>query len=230
MFRKGIKEFVKGLLKGFLGVVLALSVVLVGGWFVRAKASDIPELAANQIYQLHSDSIFYMRVLKGDGTLKTVGSGFLIGGGKALTAFHVVDGGTSYEAVFDDGNIIKDLKLLKSSKDSDLALLSINSGKRAGLELTSVEAHHGEKVFALGYPIKETKIITEGIISTPKAEINGKSRILSSAQVASGMSGGPLLDRYGNVAGIISGSLRNMSNIHICVSAENIKRFIEGGK
>ncbi len=220
----------KKLFKACLSMVMALSIAFAGSWFVGAKASDRPELAADQIYASHSASIFYMRVLKEDGTLKTVGSGFLIGDGKALTAFHVVDGGTSYEAVFDDGFTVKDLKILKSSNHMDLALLSINAGKREGLELASSEVRHGQKVFALGYPMKETKIITEGIINTPKAEINGQSRILTSAQVASGMSGGPLLDRYGSVAGLISGSLRNMSNIHICVSAENIKNFIEGGK
>ena len=213
-----------------MGIVLALSIALAGGWFIQAKASDMPELTADQVYESHSSSIFYMRVLREDGTLKTVGSGFLLGRGKALTAFHVVDGGISYEAVFDDGFTVKDLKILKSSNDMDLALLSMNAGKREGLELASSEVRHGQKVFALGYPMKETKIITEGLINTPKAEINGQSRILTSAQVASGMSGGPLLDRYGSVVGLISGSLRNMSNIHICVSAENIKNFIEGGK
>lgn len=49
---------------------------------------------------------------------------------------------------------------------------------------------HGEAVYALGYPLKNTAIITEGIVNTPAADINGRSRILTSAQVASGMSGG----------------------------------------
>jgi S1-C subfamily serine protease len=207
---------------------MALFITLAGGSFIGAKASDMQELTADQIYKSHSASIFYMRVLKEDGTLKTVGSGFLIAGGKALTAFHVVEGGTSYEAVFDDGSTIRNLKIIKTSKDSDLALLAMEAGSRSGLELAAAEAEHGQKVFALGYPMKATKIITEGIINTPEAEINGHSRILTSAQVASGMSGGPLLDRMGYVTGLISGSLRNMSNIHICISAENIKSFIGG--
>ncbi|AEY67482.1 serine protease [Clostridium sp. BNL1100] len=220
-------EISKGLLKGFLGMALAVAIVLTGGWSFGAKASDRPKLDAVQIYKQYSNSIFYMRVIREDGTLKTVGSGFLIGGGKALTAFHVVDGGKSYEAVFDDGVIIKDIKTAKTDKDNDLALVTINAGKREGLEVSSTGAEHGQKVFALGYPMKGTKIITEGITNTPKAEINGQSRILTSAQVASGMSGGPLLDRYGSVVGLISGSLRNMSNIHICVSADSIKSFIK---
>ncbi|MFD2876769.1 hypothetical protein ACFTAO_13560 [Paenibacillus rhizoplanae] len=45
-------------------------------------------------------------------------------------------------------------------------------------------------MYALGYPLKNTAIITEGIVNTPAADINGRSRILTSAQVASGMSGG----------------------------------------
>ncbi len=220
------KKTSKDLLKGFLGTVLAVAIVLTGGWSFGAKASDRQELDAAQIYKQYSNSIFYMRVLREDGTLKTVGSGFLIRGGKALTAYHVIDGGKAYEAVFDDGAVIKDLKLAKTDKNNDMALIIINAGKREGLEITATGAEHGQKVFALGYPMKGTKIITEGIINTPKAEINGQSRMLTSAQVASGMSGGPLLDRYGSVAGLISGSLRNMSNIHICVSSDSIKSFI----
>ena len=82
-------------------------------------------------------------------------------------------------------------------------------------------------MFAIGYPMKETKIITEGIVSSPQAPVNGRNRILISAQVASGMSGGPVLDKNGDVVGVISGSLRTMNNIHLVVDMDTVRTVME---
>lgn len=197
-----------------------------------AEATALPELSAEQIYQADADSVFYLRVYKEDGTLKTVGTGFLIKGGKALTAYHVIADGASYEAVFDDGKTVRGLKVTAADEDLDAAVLSIQAGTRKGLELASDEARHGQRTFAMGYPLKGTKIITEGIVNAPAAKVNGVNRLLTSAQVASGMSGGPLFDQYGQVVGLVSGSFRTMDNIHLCVSAIDIRTILlkEAGK
>jgi len=199
---------------------------------IGTEASALPELTAEQIYQADADSVFYLKVYKKDGTLKTVGTGFLIGGGKALTAYHVIADGASYEAVFDDGKTVRGLTVTAADQDMDTAVLSIQASGRKGLELAPDEARHGQRTFAMGYPLKETKIITEGIVNNPAAKVNGVNRLLTSAQVASGMSGGPLFDQYGKVVGLISGSFRTMSNIHLCVSVTDIRNNLlkEEGK
>jgi S1-C subfamily serine protease len=211
-----------------LVVVIATS----GRPMIGAEASALSELTAEQIYQADADAVFYLKVYKEDGTLKTVGTGFLIEGGKALTAYHVIADGASYEAVFDDGKIVRGLKVTAADEDLDAAVLSIQAGGRQGLELASDEARHGQRTFAMGYPLKGTKIITEGIVNAPSAKVNGENRLLTSAQVASGMSGGPLLDQYGQVVGLISGSFRTMDNIHLCVPVADIRNNLlkEEGK
>ncbi|MNW23156.1 hypothetical protein D3C71_2250870 [compost metagenome] len=40
------------------------------------------------------------------------------------------------------------------------------------------------------------------------------------------MSGGPVLDKYGEVIGLISGSLRTMNNIHLVVGVEDINKVM----
>lgn len=213
-------------------LALAAVIAIAGKAVIGADASALPDMTAEQIYQANADSVFYLRVYKEDGTLKTVGTGFLIQGDKALTAYHVIADGASIEAVFDDGTTVRGITVAAANQDLDAAVLSIQAGGRKGLELATGGARHGQRVSAMGYPLKATKMITEGIVNAPAAKVNGVSRLLTSAQVASGMSGGPLFDRYGKVAGLISGSFRTMDNIHLCVPVADIRKELlkEEGK
>lgn len=215
-------------LAGVLAVLLA-SVWLSFRWErtdVYAASNIAIELSGDELYEANAEAVFYLRVYKKDGTLKTVGTGFLIGGGRALTAYHVVKDGVSFEAVFDDGTKVGGMSVIQSDETLDIAVLRVKAGTRKTLELAVSDGRHGEQVFAMGYPLKETKIITEGIVNAPAAMVNGVSRLLTSAQIASGMSGGPLFDRYGHVTGLISGSFRTMNNIHICATVSQITQVL----
>ncbi|WP_054939956.1 S1 family peptidase [Paenibacillus ihuae] len=136
------------------------------------------------------------------------------------------------EVTFGAGTHIGNLSYNYEHKD--IAVLDLPSPAAAKLadnaysylEMRTEAVKHGEAVFALGYPLKNTSIITEGIINTPAAEINGRSRILTSAQVVSGMSGGPLMDAHGRLAGIISGSLRTMNNIHLIINMDDLRSIL----
>ncbi|MNC33467.1 hypothetical protein D3C75_818600 [compost metagenome] len=93
--------------------------------------------------------------------------------------------------------------------------------------LRTDQVKHGEKVYAIGFPMKGTKIITEGIVNAPRASINGRDRVLLSAEVVNGMSGGPLMDEHGYAAGILSGSLRTMSGIPLAVSGQEAAAVVK---
>lgn len=189
---------------------------------------------AEQSYAIASEAIFYLRVLKSDGTASSTGTGIILSpGGTAATAYHVVKGGQRFEGVMADGTVISPIKVTKFDELKDIAVLELPSpaAMKKGnayhyLPLRKDKLKHGEAVYALGYPLKNTAIITEGIVNTPAADINGRSRILTSAQVASGMSGGPLLDSRGELAGVISGSLRTMNNIHLVVNMEDLRSLL----
>lgn len=225
----------RGRIGGVLAAVIAVGVL--GGTVQpsAAKAETIGQESvsgAEKAYRDSAPAVFYLKAYRKDGTLKTVGSGFMTGSGKALTAAHVVKDGGTFEAVFDDGAVRK-VAVLKSDEEADVALLSVaDAGKRTTLALTGEQspARYGQRAFAIGYPLKDGKIITEGIVNAPKAEVNGESRLLTSAQVSPGMSGGPLLGEDGRVIGLISGSFRTMSGIHICVTAEEIRGLLKAWK
>ncbi len=225
----------RGRIGGIAAAVIAVSVLggTVHATAARAEAVGQESVSgAEKAYRDSAPAVFYLKAYRKDGTLKTVGSGFLTSTGKALTAAHVVEDGVRFEAVFDDGAVRK-VNVLKSDEEADVALLSVaNTGKRTTLALTDEKspARYGQRSFAIGYPLKDGKIITEGIVNAPKAEVNGEIRLLTSAQVSSGMSGGPLLGEDGRVIGLISGSFRTMSGIHICVTAEEIRNLLKTWK
>lgn len=188
---------------------------------------------AEGIYELVEESIFYLRILREDNSVMAVGTGVvLLRNGIAATAYHVIDGAERMEAIFNDGRIVNEIEIVATDPLKDMAILRLSAQ-----ELTFTEGYeeiaireeavkHGEEIFAIGYPLKDTSIITKGIINSPAAEINGRKRILTSAQIASGMSGGPVLDQSGELIGIISGSLRNMNNIHLVIDTEDLRSVL----
>lgn len=192
---------------------------------VHTEAEQPLQFTTEDIYAMSHSSVFYLRNLGEYGTLRSVGTGVIISeDGYALTAYHVVENGVHLEAVLHDGRIIQDVKVEKYDEEMDIAMLKLPVVEKGAtfdaLPIRSEKVRYGEVVFAIGYPMKETPIITDGIVNAPDAKINGHSRILISAQIVSGMSGGPLIDQQGRVAGIVSGSLRTMPGIHLIAGIE----------
>jgi serine protease Do len=206
-------------------------IFLVGAYFVigpKAYTSPVV-LNAEEAYEQANNSIFYVRNLQ-KNRVSAVGTGFLIqSDGQAVTAYHVIKGAEQIEATLQDGTVVKNIKLRSYDEQKDIAILDLPNKKGnnlKGLEISNSPVKHGTEIFAIGFPLKETSIITQGIVNAPSAPINGKKRILVSAEIVSGMSGGPVLDETGKVIGIISGSLRTMNNIHLVVESKEIESLL----
>jgi S1-C subfamily serine protease len=133
------------------------------------------------------------------------GSGFIISAdGLILTNQHVV-GPSEYLALqFDPVHKIHAV-LLASDPQRDVAVLWCNLAALPGaisLELAKKDELYpslveGEKVFTIGSPLNQQKIVTSGIAS--KIE---KSAIISDVNINHGNSGGPLFNSQGEVVGI----------------------------
>lgn len=218
-----------------MALCLLVALASAGLLYTRPAGADTPVVNnAEQTYRLAENAMFYLRVLKSDGTASSTGTGVILSpGGTAATAYHVVKGAERLEGVLADGTVISPIKVTKYDELKDVAVLElpapgakVKGGAYASLKIRKEVLEYGEAVFALGYPLKNTSIITAGIVNSPDAPINGRSRILTSSQVASGMSGGPLIDAHGQLAGVISGSLRTMDNIHLVVNMEDLRSLL----
>ncbi|TMV49100.1 trypsin-like peptidase domain-containing protein [Paenibacillus mesophilus] len=201
--------------------------------WLNAEADTPVAYNAEDIFGRSGQAVLYIRILREDGSLKATGTGAILSpDGLAATAYHVVKGAERIEGTLPDGRIIGPIEVLGYDEQTDAAIVRLpapQSGKKDAYDYLPVRdtaVRYGENVYAIGYPMANTPIITEGIVNSPNAEVNGRSRMLTSAQIASGMSGGPILDRFGRVAGIVSGSLRTMNNIHLVIRMDDVRALL----
>jgi S1-C subfamily serine protease len=210
--------------------VLVLSLVCLVGSAGAENGSAADACAGEQIYERAHEAVFYVTALKEDGSLKTSGTGFFISAdGYALTATHVIRGAASVNAELESGLAFRDVEIVLCDITTDVAVLKLPEAEDGYpyIPLADASPEYGAKLYAIGHPLKTTKIITDGIVSSPVAVINGNDRLLMTVSLANGMSGGPILDGHGRAAGISSGTLKTMSGISTSPTTAQIAEALE---
>ena len=98
----------------------------------------------------------------------------------------------------------------RSRKRRDVALVKTDPHGRTPLALRRDKPVIGDRVFAVGTPLKEelANTVTQGIVSANRV-IDGFAFIQSDVVVDHGNSGGPSLDEKGRVVGITDLDLVN---------------------
>jgi S1-C subfamily serine protease len=138
------------------------------------------------------------------------GSGFLVRpNGYILTNHHVIDTSDlgdaahqiEFQVVTDDGRRHTP-RIVKADPDLDVALLKIDGEGYPTLPLGDAAAVEvGDPVFVIGTPIRLefSRSMTDGIVSGINRD---QGRIQTSAVIHGGNSGGPALNKRGEVVGI----------------------------
>jgi TPR repeat protein len=108
-------------------------------------------------------------------------------------------------------------KLVKSDKANDVALLKV-AGKFAALPVgLSRGVKLGESVFTIGFPNIELQgfapKLTKGEISSLTGMQDDPREFQISVAVQPGNSGGPLVNQYGNVVGIVAAQLADIATL-----------------
>jgi hypothetical protein len=144
------------------------------------------------------------------------GSGFAITqGGLILTNNHVVDGCRTV-SISGGGTA----KIIKSDPASDLAILKPSQPLEKGLSFRSGrQVRLGEEIIVIGYPLRgvlaSPPTVTTGIVSSLAGIQDDRTRMQISAPVQRGNSGGPVLDRAGNVVGVVVSKLNAIRSAQI---------------
>jgi hypothetical protein len=136
------------------------------------------------------------------------GSGFFIEKGLILTNAHVVEKTKFLKIKTFDGEEVN-AELVRMNTRRDVALLKIaDKQNSSALPLLQREIGVGSDVYAVGSPLDEkwSETVSRGVISGYRNE-NGLKLIQSDVNALPGNSGGPLLDRNGNVVGISQGGI-----------------------
>lgn len=136
--------------------------------------------------------------------------------GIILTSAHVINDSNNIIITMSNGQDYK-AKVIKRFENKDIILLKINATK----ELKTVKLGNsdkikvGQKVLAIGNPFGFSGTLTQGIISRIDY---AKNRIQTDAAINPGSSGGPLINKKGEIIGInqaIYNPDNNISNIGI---------------
>ena len=212
--------------------VAALVLALALWWTGRADSQELPAAGvegagesdaetpvadvAARVYQTILPSLVVVQT-DNPGQKKAfgIGSGVVINGdAEVLTSLHIVEGSTMIELMFADGTR-SPATVSTADPARDIAVLTPAGLPQMVLPATignSGALRVGDEVFAVGNPLGLVGSLSAGVVSGLNRESTPPGReealeglIQFDAAVNPGSSGGPLLDRRGQVVGIVTG-------------------------
>lgn len=168
-----------------------------------------------------------------DRMVRQMGSGFLIDPtGLILTNSHVVFGQQIITVTLDDGASLP-AQIVGADPLLDIALIRVTPPASGRLpEAKLGDSEHllvGEDVFAIGNPFGLDQTLTRGIVSAVNRILPGGSwsvrepLIQTDAAINLGNSGGPLVNRCGDVVGINTAILPEAQNIGFAIPIHLVK-------
>ena len=183
----------------------------------QVAAKVIPSVVCIQNYQQSQSQLPFAQTLSGEEqlTLAAEGSGIVYTeDGYIITNAHVIAGGTSCYVALADGSIF-DAALVGYDAEQDLAVIKAqDTDGRAAQGLPAAEFGDsdalsvGDPVYAIGNPlgVELRGTLTDGIVSAINRDVDvdgvTMTLIQTNAALNNGNSGGPLINRYGQVIGI----------------------------
>ena len=183
-----------------------------------ASTSATSSWSVNEIYERAAPGVVQINSLtatpdsfSGTGRAHALGSGFVVDkAGHIVTNYHVVQGADEIRVSFSNRDTVG-AELVGTDPSTDLAVLRVDAsaGALRPLELgDSDQVEVGDPVVAIGNPFGLDRTVTAGIVSALQRAITAPNRftidhvIQTDAPINQGNSGGPLLNRKGQVIGV----------------------------
>ena len=218
-----------------LGILIALSAVFaydatkpppqrltqrdINAAVARALASATPPPSiASQVYEVIAPSLVRVEArLANDDKKVSTGTGTVVSDmGDILSSWHIVDKATAIKVTFYDGTESEAVVVAKDT-DKDLVVLRAKILPDNLVPATlgnSGALSVGDDAIVVGNPFGITNSLTAGVISglhrnfkSPKTGATMTNLIQFDAAVNPGNSGGPLLNREGEVVGVVTALL-----------------------
>jgi S1-C subfamily serine protease len=166
-------------------------------------------------------------------SLESSGTGFFASyDGHVLTNYHVADG-CSLIRIVSLGAAPLDATVVAKDKNNDLALLRY-SGKPAVVPTFRSQTRLGESIYVFGFPL--TGLLSSagnfavGTVTGLTGPGDDSQLLQISASVYPGNSGGPLIDKFGNVVGIIVGRITSLQNVNYAIKSDVAINFLSSNR
>lgn len=185
------------------------------------------KLDGREVFNKYSTSVFM--VFTRDGMNGYQGSGFFIDNeGLAVSNYHVFKGtGIGMEKIKLLGSdVVHNVtEIIAKNEEEDFILFRVDCDNTNYLPIASSKPQIGEKVFAIGSPRGLENTFSSGEVSQWRA----KNLMQINALIDHGSSGGALINEYGEVVGITSGSFYDGSqaNLNYAWSIDVIKPYLK---
>ena len=190
--------------------------------------------ALEQAQQAQNQKIDQIITQPGDdqpiGPQKSVGTSFLIDEeGYLVTNFHVVKEATTLRVVNKTNEYIA--RRVYADPAHDIAILKIEDKDWKpmptlpyGLRKSTVDL--GEEIFTLGFPRNQI-VYNRGYLSASSGYLDDSLSIQLAISANPGNSGGPVLDRNGDVIGILSTRDKQANDVVFAAKSINISQAVE---
>lgn len=176
-----------------------------------------------------ADSVLMIEVYNDDLELVATGSGFVaFEECMVVTNYHVIEHGSHFLSVSDDGVAYELGYIYMSDKDKDLVLMGfLNKNDIIPLEINLTDKIlRGDAIVAIGSPIGITNTVSIGNVSAVYSD-QGVQYIQFTAPVSNGSSGGVLLNDKGQVIGVTSASYIDVQNINLAIDIIEVQHLYE---
>ena len=200
----------------------------------------VSEASINDIFRLSDD--FGNDEVHEDTPSGGSGTAFVINNdGHLLTNNHVIEGCS--EITFQiRGSATTGVSLISANTSADLALLKIDSFDANPAKFApSSSIQMGAELFVYGFPLADDLSaqgnFTNGIVSAASGLNDDMTQFQMTAPIQPGNSGGPVLNRNGNVIGVVVATANqdffrqqrgtDTQNINFAIHGEVTKRFLE---
>ena len=217
--------------------IVSLSTVLIVSTYSEKKKAEVTPLVDHKINMLERKVKQIEHTLNSNVVTKATparprleanfrATGFLIdGNGYLITNAHVVENATNIVVENRKGEQFFATDIY-SNKLTDIAILKIDDSAFKKVNslpytFTKVSAELSEHIFTLGYP-REEVVYSEGYLSAKSGYYGDTTSYQVSISANPGNSGGPVVNKNGEIIGIISSKETNADGVVFAIQSKNI--------
>ena len=181
-------------------------------------------LSAEDIAEKALAATVYLEMKDSAGKTLGIGSGFFVKSNIIATNYHVIEGAAKGTAKLVGKYTTYDVEgVTATDKTNDLAFLKVTAYVTKPLSLgDSDKVRIGATVYVAGNPKGLEGTFSDGIISS-RRDKNTKERLQMTAPISPGSSGGPVLNKKGEVIGVSFMTLLGGQNLNFAIPSKYLR-------